>query len=86
MDLNEVYPINRDNDEDVWALNTRASNYMIGRREALASLEDFFIFNTFLKQNPNLTLFFSKITPLAAPIYMARQINTAAPCMVARQG
>ena len=39
--LNEkkVYPEDRDEDKDVWVLDTGASNHMTGRREALASLD-----------------------------------------------
>jgi hypothetical protein len=39
--LNEkkVYPQNRDDNKDVWVLDTGAINHMTGRREALASLD-----------------------------------------------
>jgi hypothetical protein len=41
MHLNKdmVFPLNRDDDKDVWILDTGASNYMTGSREALASLD-----------------------------------------------
>jgi hypothetical protein len=41
MHLNEekVYLQDRDEDKDSWVLDTGASNHMIGRREALASLD-----------------------------------------------
>ena len=41
----------------------------------------FFIFNIFLKLFSNMTLFFSKLTLLVAPIHMARRNHVAAPCM-----
>jgi hypothetical protein len=39
--LNEdkVYPLNRDDDKDVWVLDTGASNHMTSRREVLALLD-----------------------------------------------
>ena len=41
MHLNEkdVVPADRDEDSDVWVLDTGASNHMTGRRDALASLD-----------------------------------------------
>jgi hypothetical protein len=39
--LNEemVYPLNRDDDKDVWVLDTGASNHMTGCHQALTSLD-----------------------------------------------